>query len=58
MRLLRIVSRFRPDSVEGRDELGDVGRGDLVDAPGAEERQDTGELDAVADRGSVGDVDA
>ncbi len=44
--------------VEGSDELGDVGRSDLVDAARAEEREDAGELDAVADRCPVGDVDA
>ena len=58
VRLLRMVSRFRPDCMEGGDELGDVGRSDLVDAVGAEEWEDAGELNAVADRCPIGDVDA
>jgi hypothetical protein len=43
--------------VERRHELGDVGRGDLVDASRAEVGEDAVELHAMADRGSVGDVD-
>ena len=55
--LLRIVSRFRPAAWSAATSSRDVGGRDLVDAAGAEQRQDAGELDAMADRGSVGDVD-
>jgi hypothetical protein len=44
--------------VESRDELGDFGRRDLIDAPSAQHREDAAELDAVPDRGSLRDVDA
>ncbi len=39
------------------DDIGDVGGRDLVDPPRAEQRQHASELYAMADRGSVGDVD-
>ena len=43
--------------MERGDELRDVGRCDLVDATRAEQRQHASELNAMADGGSVGDVD-
>ncbi len=47
-----------PGGVEGGDERGDIGRRDLVDPAGAEQRQEAPELDAVPDGGRLGDVDA
>jgi predicted RNase H-like HicB family nuclease len=44
--------------MEFGDHASDVGRRDLVDAAGAEQREDAAELDAVADSGSRGHVDA
>jgi len=44
--------------VQDGDEVGDVGRRDFVDAARPEEGEDTVELDAMADRRAVGNVDA